>query len=86
MLTMQHRDSFYPRMRSEFARMAAEVNDCMSTEGWDCHMVSSDDRAIIYFQVLVMLSAKLIGHMCSLRPPVLIIFCLGICAFGHHHV
>jgi hypothetical protein len=28
----------------------------------------------------------LIGHMCSLRPPVLIIFCLGICAFGHHHV
>ena len=40
-------------MRSEFARMEAEVNDCIDAEGWDCHMVSSDDRVMLYFQVLV---------------------------------
>ena len=68
MLTVQHRNSFYPRMRSEFARMVTEVNDCIDMEGWDCHMVSSDDRAMLYFQRTKVKSLADVNSARQVRP------------------
>ena len=48
--------------------MVTEVNDCIDMEGWDCHMVSSDDRAMLYFQRTKVKSLADVNSARQVRP------------------
>lgn len=53
----RHRDNFYPTMRAALSRLVSDVNQFIHERQLECTMLSSDDRAHIYFQTTEVRSA-----------------------------